>query len=58
MTDHVQVCACGHCKHHHLDGAGCVALARSSREDENAFCACRTFTLAGEQPALFEEDDR
>ena len=56
MTEPVQVCVCSHARHEHHASAGCVVLDRSSREDENVFCACRAFTLAGEQPALFEED--
>ena len=50
-----RVCVCGHFEHDHLEGAGCTLTVQESRQFD-VFCACRTFVLAGEQPALFGED--
>ena len=50
----VRGCLCGHAESSHYWGVGCIALARSG---EDVRCPCKSFVMAGEQPALPSLED-
>ena len=49
----VRICVCSDAESLHVEGVGCVALARTG---DDVRCPCRSFVLAGSQLELPGEE--